>query len=482
MCDLNYLNNMKINWLNSSVLVLLFLLIHPFSAFSEELNLDEGRDLFRTNCAACHNRNMVDDLTGPALGGVQDKWGDFPIEDLRHFIRYSQRSIQEGHPRAVEIWNEWQPAIMNNFPNLTDQEIDNILAYIDGVYTGTYGPTRVATDATGVVEDDTDNTFLLISLIVILSLLAVVLARIANVLRSIHIARETNRVPKPGSFASILTSKTVVGLVLLTLIIIGGYTTVNNAIDLGRQQGYAPQQPVKFSHAVHAGIHEIDCQYCHSAARKSKQALIPPTSTCMNCHVAIKKGSEYGTAELAKVFASIGYDPINDVYLEDYEKMPMEEIEAIYREWIETEYVRDQGLDYLDESGKLESERQWNEVVASLTHEHRDHVAGPIEWVRIHNLPDHVYFNHAQHVTAGNVDCQTCHGKVEEMEVLAQYSTLSMGWCINCHRQTEVQGFTNDNEYYLQAYRKYHDALRAGDMNRVTVEDIGGLSCQTCHY
>ena len=477
---------MNIRWLSLIVLFFCFLFASPMTGYAEieeeGLNLDEGRDLFRTHCAACHNRNMVDDLTGPALGGVQGRWGDYPREDLRYFIRYSQRMIQEGHPKAVEIWNEWEPAIMNNFPNLSDQEIDNILAYVDGVYTGAYGAPAVADVTDTEVEDDSDNTFMLVSLIVILGLLALVLARIANVLRAIHLAKETNRVPKPGSFFSILTSKTVVGLVLLIVIILGGYTTVNNAINLGRQQAYAPEQPIKFSHAVHAGLHEIDCQYCHDAARRSKQALIPPASTCMNCHTAIKKGSQFGTAEITKIFASLGYDPNNDVYIEDFDKMSMEEVEAIYRQWIEDEFVRDNNLDFIDAEGRVEVDKQWEDIVASLTHDHRDHVYGPIEWVRVHNLPEHVYFNHAQHVTAGNVDCQTCHGKVEEMEVLAQYSTLSMGWCINCHRQTEVQGFGDGNEYYMQAYKKYHDALKAGDKSKVTVEDIGGLNCQTCHY
>ncbi|MEO1256169.1 MAG: cytochrome c class I, partial [Bacteroidota bacterium] len=96
-----------------------------------------------------------------------------------------------------------------------------------------------------------------------------------------------------------------------------------------------------------------------------------------------------------------------------------------------------------------------------------------------HNMPDHVYFNHAQHVTVGKQECQTCHGPVEEMEVVYQYSPLSMGWCINCHRQTEVQ-FTN-NDYY-QSYEKYHEELKSGDRDKVTVEDVGGLGCQKCHY
>jgi hypothetical protein len=118
-------------------------------------------------------------------------------------------------------------------------------------------------------------------------------------------------------------------------------------------------------------------------------------------------------------------------------------------------------------------------LVKSLTNDQKKKVQGPIEWVRVHNLPDHAYFNHAQHVTVGKVECQTCHGEVEKMEVLAQASPLSMGWCINCHRQTEVK-FT-DNPYYAN-YVQYHEEMAAGKRSKVTVADIGGLECQKCHY
>jgi hypothetical protein len=97
----------------------------------------------------------------------------------------------------------------------------------------------------------------------------------------------------------------------------------------------------------------------------------------------------------------------------------------------------------------------------------------PIEWVRIHNLPDLVYFNHAQHVKVGGIACQTCHGPVEEMEEVYQYSDLSMGWCINCHRQTKVD--LTANPYY----ERLHQALKE---KTVTVEQIGGLECSKCHY
>ena len=205
----------------------------------------------------------------------------------------------------------------------------------------------------------------------------------------------------------------------------------------------------------------------------------------MNCHKAIEKGSEYGTGELTKIFASVGYDPTTDKYIPNYEDMKQEEISVIYKKWITDNFIKDNEDKFDGRPDKLTSEAdkaadtQWNHIVESLTNETKPKVQGAIEWVRIHNLPDHVYFNHAQHVTVGKVECQTCHGPVEKMAVLQQDAPLSMGWCINCHRQTEVQ--FADNEYY-NSYEKYHQELKAGTRSGVTVEEIGGLECQKCHY
>jgi hypothetical protein len=199
----------------------------------------------------------------------------------------------------------------------------------------------------------------------------------------------------------------------------------------------------------------------------------------MNCHKAIKYGSNYGTAELTKIYASAGYDPNTDKYIDNVEGMSQEDLEKIYKKWIADQYVQQTGG--MDDEGEELIEEQWEGIVEALTDEdlNDDQIYGPIPWVRIHNLPDHAYFNHAQHVSVGKVECQTCHGQVQEMEVVQQYSPLSMGWCINCHRQTSVD-FAN-NEYY-QAYENYHEEIQAGSRDQVTVEDIGGLECQKCHY
>ena len=157
----------------------------------------------------------------------------------------------------------------------------------------------------------------------------------------------------------------------------------------------------------------------------------------MNCHKAIKIGSKYGTAEISKIYASIGYDPNKDQYIENYDDLSQDEIKQIFTTWVANQYVMDNGK--LDRKGERRMEDEWKGIVSSLTSDTKPNVQGPIEWVRIHNLPDHVYFNHSQHVNVGEVACEQCHGDVKEMEVVKQFSPLSMGWCINCHRETEVR-------------------------------------------
>ncbi len=470
----------NINRLLIFALGLFLMLLAPSDAFSQdEPSIEEGKALFRNQCASCHNRNMKDNLTGPALGGTEERWADYPREDLYRWMRNSQAMIADGHPRAVELWNEWQPTIMNAFPNLTDNQIESLLLYINDQYTKSTQPseTSVAGGAgAGGEGPRTSNTIYFI-LLGVLALLAVVLARILSNLEYLSEKADGKEPKAQRTLLEILTSKGVIAFVLFALIVLGGFTTVNNAINLGRQQGYAPDQPIKFSHETHAGLHGIECQYCHDGARRSKSAVIPAANTCMNCHKAIKKGSQYGTAEISKIYASIGYDPNTDRYIDDYENYTEEQIEEIFREWITEQYMADEGG--FDEKAQRVVDEQWEGIKTSLTNEVKKKIQGPIEWVRIHNLPDHAYFNHAQHVAVGEVECQTCHGKIEEMEVVRQYSTLGMGWCINCHRQTEVK-FT-DNEYY-QNYERYHEEIKSGKRDKVTVEEIGGLECQKCHY
>ena len=187
---------------------------------------------------------------------------------------------------------------------------------------------------------------------------------------------------------------------------------ITDAVRLGRQKAYAPDQPVKFSHKVHAGEQGIDCMYCHTSADHSKSAGIPATNLCLNCHVLIREGTNSGRFEIAKV---------------------------------------------IDAAEMGEN----------------------LEWIRIHNLPEHVFFSHAVHVGSGKLDCAQCHGPVEQMDIMRQHADLSMGWCIECHRDTRVN--FADNPYYDQ-YIKLHDDLRAGRIDTIRAEHIGANDCMRCHY
>jgi mono/diheme cytochrome c family protein len=434
---------------------------------------DAGKILFTNNCASCHAKNMKTALTGPALGGVESQWDS--KANLYSWIRNSQGMIKQGHPRAVELWNKYKPTVMTAFPNLKDDEIASILLYVQGVYDGTYGPKKPKEDEK---IEDSGNKWLIPGIIGALALLAYILSIILSNLDRLNAARE-GRPYREKTWFEKLTSKGMLSFLIFAGVLIGGYTTVNRAVNLGRQKGYQPDQPIKFSHATHAGLNKIDCQYCHDGARRSKHSVIPATNTCLNCHKAVKVGSQYGTAELTKIFASAGFDPNTNKYIDNYDKMADKDIKAIYTKWIEEQYVAANKLTSVNASAKAAGESQWEDIVASLTGGVDKKIQGPIEWVRIHNLPDHAYFNHSQHVAVGKVACQTCHGEVEKMEVVAQHAPLSMGWCINCHRQTEVK--FKDNAYY-DSYERLHEELKSGKRDKVTVADIGGLECQKCHY
>lgn len=439
---------------------------------------DAGKTLFQNYCASCHNKNMKDDLTGPALGGVQQRWASYPRTDLYAWIHNSQVLIKSGHPRATELWNKFKPTVMNTFENLSTDDIESILLYVDAQVNKVPAGPVVQAGGAGAAPAKSSK-FVYWILFGVLVIVVVILARVITSLNHLVAASEGKEVPHGKTIWQQLTSKAVIGFLIFALIVLGGYTTVNNGIAFGRQQGYQPDQPIKFSHETHAGIQGIDCQYCHDGARRSKHAVIPASNTCMNCHKAIKKGSQYGTQELTKIFVSIGFDPMTDKYIDNYDKLSNDEIKAIYTKWIGSIYMKDNNLLTIDRKGERTVEDQWNNIQASLTNELKDKVSGPIEWTRIHMLPDHVYFNHSQHVTVGKIACQQCHGKVQQMPVMYQYAPLSMGWCVNCHRQTEVQFAGND---YYNTYKQYHDAIAKGQKAKVTVEDIGGLECQKCHY
>ncbi|MEQ1744537.1 MAG: c-type cytochrome [Saprospiraceae bacterium] len=453
------------------------LLLTSFAAQAAP-TIEEGKSLFIANCASCHNKNMKDDLTGPALAGVEGRWADYPRTDLYKWVRASQSMVEAGHPRAVELWGKWKPTLMNNFPGLTDDQIESVILFINDTANKvvTNGDPKGSTGAANAGGGG--NMWLFVGLALILALLAFALMRIVDNLGNITRV-QAGQAPVERTLGQVLSTKGAVAFLVFAATLVFGYKTVDNATNMGRQQNYQPEQPVKFSHQIHAGVNKIDCQYCHDSARRSKHSLIPGTNTCMNCHSAVKKGTKTGTEEITKIFASIGFDPIANKYIPDYENWSDDQIEKLYKQWIGQEYVAANQIPALNDAGRTVVEHQWEGIVKALKNDSNGKIQGPIEWTRIHNLPDHAYFNHSQHVSIGQVACQKCHGPVEQMEEVYQYSTLGMGWCINCHRETEVK--FKDNDYYKQ-YERYHQELKDGKRTKVTVADIGGLECQKCHY
>lgn len=401
-----------------------------FSSFGNKLIAQaNGQALFSANCASCHAPHK--DLTGPALAGVEQRWGD--KKKLYSWIRNNQAFLKTGDQYANELYLKWNKTQMNLFPNLTDPEIDAMLAYVNSVP----APGAAAQgDQTAAVSEGGDNTLLFGILTLILAIVALILLQVNSNLRKLSDEKEGQPALEPVPF---WRNKAYIALVAILLFCVGGYLTVTGAIGLGRTKGYHPDQPIYYSHKVHAGTNQISCLYCHGGAQESKHANIPSVNICMNCHMAINE-----------------YTGKDKIYKEDGSE-----------------------VDGTAEIQKLYKYANFNPAVSKVWDPNK---AKPIEWTRVHNLPDHVYFNHSQHVKAGKVQCQTCHGEVQKMDVAYQYADLSMGWCINCHRTTQVQ--FKDNGFY-SIYQKFHDDLKNGRIDStqgITVEKIGGTECQKCHY
>jgi len=394
--------------------------------FSTGVQAQDGKALFQQKCASCHAINK--NLTGPALSGVEDRWPN--KADLYRWIRNSAALIKEGHPRAVEVYNQYNKIQMTAFPELKDADIDAILAYINAPAPGPNGGDPIP-DTVSNKAAESDSALIFGILTIILAVIALILLQVNSNLKRLSDDADGVASPEPVPF---WRNKAYIALGAIVLFMFGGYLLFQGASGLGRSQKYQPEQPIYYSHTVHAGVNQISCLYCHNGAMQGKHANIPSVNVCMNCHMGINEyakgpklyredGTEVdGTAEIQKLYQYAGWDPATKSY-----------------------------------NGK----------------------GSPIEWVRIHNLPDHVYFNHAQHVTVGKQACQTCHGEIQKMGEVYQYSDLSMGWCINCHRESKVQ-FT-DNKFY-SIYEKFHEDLKNKKMDSVTVEKIGGTECMKCHY
>lgn len=394
---------------------------------SNTTNAQDGKALFTQNCAVCHAVDKK--LTGPALQGVEERWnGD--RKKLHAWIHNSPAFLKTGDAYANKLFADNNKIAMSTFPNLSDKDVDAILDYVKNWKPAT---PAVATATTAEAQPG-DSTFLLGALFIILGIIGLILVRVNKGLRNISLEKQGIEPPVPLPF---YRNNIFIATVSILFFLLGGYYITKSAIDLGRNKDYQPVQPVFFSHNVHAGVNQINCLYCHGGAQDSRHAGVPSLNVCMNCHMAINeyKGSE-------KLYTAEGKE-VNGT----------DEIKKLY------EYAGFTPGDPWDASK-----------------------AKPIEWVRIHSLPDHVYFNHSQHIMVGKVQCQTCHGEITKMDEVKQFADLSMGWCINCHRTTKVQ--FADNKFY-SIYTKYHKEMQEGKIDTtkgITVEMIGGTECQKCHY
>jgi mono/diheme cytochrome c family protein len=404
-----------------SLILFSSLLLHA-QAPTDDAAIKAGEALFKANCKTCHavDRRVI----GPALAGVESRVPS--MSWLHDWVHNSAKVIASGDEYGNKIYLEYNKSQMTPFTSLKDADIDNIIAYV----TAEAAKPKVADDGGGQKDPKQPPGIpqeylyaILGGMVLILILLLAVLGIITSALKKFLDQRQLTEqdqqiVNSPYSAKGFLSSPGFIFLVVFVVAGISFKTVIDGLYSVGVQQGYQPRQPIAFSHKIHAGQFEIDCKYCHTGAMKGKQAGIPSPNICMNCHSQIRTGTNTGEGEIAKIYSAVGFDPGTSTY-----------------------------------TGKTR----------------------PIEWVRIHNLPDLAYFNHSQHVNVAGVECQTCHGQIQEMEVVKQFAILTMGWCIDCHRKTDVN--TKGNAYYDKL-----ELLHKDSKTKMKVEDIGGLECGKCHY
>lgn len=387
-----------------------------------------GKALFNTNCAACHKLDAKS--TGPALRGVANK---YDMAWIYKWVNNSSAMIASGDAKAVKIFEENNKSVMTAFPQLSTTDIDNIIAYTSEVAPPPPpkpdGGTGGETSGNGI-----SNNIILGALAFVMLLLVVLLVFVNNILTKIAKSNGIEGVDRKIDFLALpkafVKNQFLVFVAAVFLLLASGYFVYGYLSQIGVDQDYAPIQPIHYSHRIHAGSNGIDCKYCHSSARTSKNAGIPSLNVCMNCHKNISEVADTtATAEHSKVF----YDA---------------QIQKLY-----------------DAVG-------WDKATQKYTGKTQ-----PVKWVRIHKLPDFAYFNHSQHVTVGGIECQKCHGPVQEYEIQKQFAPLTMGWCVNCHRETNVK--MEGNAYY----DKIHAELsKKYGKDKLTVKDMGGLECGKCHY
>lgn len=420
-------------WQNvrSSRLVVVFSLAFTI-LFSSSISAQDGKALFKANCSSCHSASEKK-VNGPGLKGVL---GRIPGGDWKYnWVRNSSAMVKAGDAYAVQVFNDNGGVQMNNFPKLTNEEIDAILTWADaGEPTKTTTPTEGGGTATGTTEES--NPWFLIAIIIGILLILITTLRYARIHMQ-NAVREKEGLPEVPAAPFMEASRTWVNnnkkLVALLGVLFFGWLVVKGwyaakgvgvyaeEVKPGKWEGYHPSQPINFSHKIHANDNGIQCQYCHSTVEKSKTASIPSAMICMNCHKGISETVNEGSKEeIAKIYTATGFDPATGAYT--------------------------------------------NTPV-------------PLQWNKVHVLPDHVFFSHQQHVVVGAVACETCHGDVKAMTTVEQQRPLTMGWCVDCHRNTPLK--MEGNGYYTELHEKMKEKYKG---QPITVAMAGGIECGRCHY
>jgi len=290
---------------------------------TQAVDTANGEALFKANCASCHQ--LYKKRTGPALFEVGDK---YDREWLYSWIKNSQEMVKAGDPQAVAIYEEYNGSVMTAFPQLSNADIDDIIAY-------TYTPKKIIAPPPGddrpAEETAGISTNIILGILSLIFLMLVVLLFLINkTLRSFAAKQgiEVEEKKEAGIpvWKAVIQNQFLMLVLAIFLLLSAGYYMYGWMMQVGVDQGYAPVQPIHYSHRIHAGTNQIDCNYCHSSARKSKHSGIPSLNVCMNCHKSISEVAEatqaegldeYGVdynAEIKKLYEAVGWDDDAQAY------------------------------------------------------------------------------------------------------------------------------------------------------------------------
>jgi cytochrome c551/c552 len=411
----------------------------------------QGEALFKAKCASCHQ--PLKDGTGPKLSQVRTKWADGGAKEgsLYQWVKNWQ-SAAASDPYAKGV-TSWSATAMTSAPDLTDDQITQIFDWVDAqveVVAPVAGADPVAGEE--VVEEES-TTWLWVLMGVIFTTIILAVGGVRRQLKHVTADAKGETIKEGLTYTEELRTwawknRKFVMLSCLVLFIAMCVSGILGLSTIGVVEEYQPSQPIEFPHAIHTGTNGIDCKYCHNSVTKSKSAGLPTVNVCMNCHKQINGRTPAQQVQIAKIYEAAGWD----------------------------------GKGY---TGKTKE----------------------IVWNKVHSLPDHVYFNHSQHVVVGGLDCKQCHGDMTQQVKTAQVRTvqelnkiegnvvltrptLTMGWCIECHGEKEISTGSIDSKndgYYNEIHKRllnndktlYNKYLEDG---KVTVKELGGWECAKCHY